>query len=1007
MRINGARWKLCCLIGLGLGLLVEAGWATVNFASPTSHLFIDTSITATSKLTFNKAAKVIGWGERSIVKAYGDNAASAWPEAYPDGVVISRTPPRPVTNLVDANSNAIAAIGNTSGLSGLVRTTSNAMLFGDRANSGGVGYLTAFARSSSGAIGYLTKFARANSGGVSYLTALARVSSNAMLFSDRANSGAIGYLTALARSSSGAIGYLTKFARANSGGVTYLTKFARTTSNALLLGDRVNSSAIINTNNNLMLAYGNSTALLYLNRIGSATIVYWSKTNSNALVYNIRVNSSALVYGDRVNSAAINYLSKTTSNSIYYLANTLQKNSNAINYLSSAVWAVSQGVIDNSNAITVINTTVRTTSAAVLYWNRTTSSSLLYGQRVTSNALLFESRTGSAALVYGLRTSSNAFIYSSQTTSSALVYWARTTSNALTRGLSDNSNAIVLGQRTASNALMYGTRIMSNTLLYLIDNVSDAILYLVVTMKNNSDAVVQLDSTVRTHSNAFTFGITNNSNAITVLNAGVPLVYANSNALLYLHKVDSDAIIAVNTLVANNSNALIQLDGTVRTHSNGFAYGIRNNSDAILGLISGGGSLGRANSNALLYLNRIASNADAFGIKSNSDAIVYLANSGDSGLSVANSNALLYLDRIGSQAYAYGIKCNSDAIINLTEDAPVALLVATSNAAVFLDRQLQTIDHGPNDIVLSAATFDMTHDIYLSGDHHLLVPLAFSSTYTINGHGHTIYLAKDISNMIQLDAFVDLTFQDVVLKGYNDDTVQLGASSYVYIGDGTQVEMTDDVALKRPWRFTGAVTVEGFNNRLTVQPYTVAVDTGSLLTLHNVTLQGLNNKNLSCVDNTAGLLLAGCTIPLVNNYTFSAGALYIAQDTQITGTNTFFYKSPQQSSVQAGGQLRLAGVTFKYQPPIANRDLFLLTDASSTLFLDGCTLNTTTTGMRLTRGLLLVNGKNSLINDGNAGVLSKGFCLGDGVASHDLSIQVQPGGSLNLVSGTLDYRNVN
>ena len=75
----------------------------------------------------------------------------------------------------------------------------------------------------------------------------------------------------------------------------------RTTSNALLFGDRVNSSAIIKTNQDLTLAYGNSTALLYLNRVSSATIVYWSKTNSNALVY-----------GDRVNSNAVNYLSKTT-----------------------------------------------------------------------------------------------------------------------------------------------------------------------------------------------------------------------------------------------------------------------------------------------------------------------------------------------------------------------------------------------------------------------------------------------------------------------------------------------------------------------------------------------------------------------------------------------------------------------------------------------------------------------------------------------------------------------
>jgi hypothetical protein len=58
----------------------------------------------------------------------------------------------------------------------------------------------------------------------------------------------------------------------------------------------------------------------------------------------------------------------------------------------------------------------------------------------------------------------------------------------------------------------------------------------------------------------------------------------------------------------------------------------------------------------------------------------------------------------------------------------------------------------------------------------------------------------------------------------------------------------------------------------------------------------------------------------------------------------------------------------------------------------------------------VVNGKNDLINSSNIGIhasLSKGFSLGDGVAADDLTIQVQPGGSLNLLNGTLDYRNVN
>ena len=173
-------------------------------------------------------------------------------------------------------------------------------------------------------------------------------------------------------------------------------------------------------------------------------------------------------------------------------------------------------------------------------------------------------RTNSAALAYGLRITSNALLYGNRTNSAALLYWARTTSNALLKGLRVNSNALLYNSRTTSSALLYGMRIMSNSLLYLVSNISDTILYLVVTLENNSNAIANIDKNLRTDSHAFAYGIANNSSAIVALSATSPLVYATSNALLYLHKVDSDAI--------------VQLD-------------------------NGGRSLGRANSNALLYLN--------------------------------------------------------------------------------------------------------------------------------------------------------------------------------------------------------------------------------------------------------------------------------------------------------------------------------------------------------------------------------------------------------------------
>ena len=77
--------------------------------------------------------------------------------------------------------------------------------------------------------------------------------------------------------------------------------------------------------------------------------------------------------------------------------------------------------------------------------------------------------------------------------------------------------------------------------------------------------------------------------------------------------------------ITNNSNAIVKLDGTVRTDSNAFAYEIKNNSNAIVKLALTAGVLPINNSNAIVYLNTVVrtdSNAFAYGIKNNSNTLL-------------------------------------------------------------------------------------------------------------------------------------------------------------------------------------------------------------------------------------------------------------------------------------------------------------------------------------------------------------------------------------------------
>ncbi|MFA6263464.1 MAG: hypothetical protein WCW33_01495 [Candidatus Babeliales bacterium] len=875
-----------------------------------------------------------------------------------------------------------------------------------------------------------------------------RTTSNALLFGDRTNSNAIIRLDRTVRTDSNAF---ARGIRNNSNAIILLSNetddlsrttsnallyCCRTTSNALLFGDRNNSNAIIRldrtvrTDSNAF-ARGirnNSNALLNL----ASQTSDLSRTTSNALLYCCRTTSNALLFGDRTNSNAIIRLDRTVRTDSNAFARGIRNNSNAILNLA---FTTSNLVINNSNAIIKLDVTARTNSNALLYCCRTTSNALLFGDRNNSNAIIRLDRTirtdsnafargirnNSNALLLGDRINSNAQLYCCRTSSNAIIRLdrtVRTDSNAFARGIRNNSNAILnlASQtsdlsRTTSNALLFGDRI-------------------------NSNAIIRLDRTVRTDSNAFARGIRNNSNAIILLsNETDDLSRTTSNALLYCCRTTSNALLFGDR---TNSNAIIRLDRTVRTDSNAFARGIRNNSNAILKLASTTSNLvinnsnaiikldvtvrtnsnaqlyccrttsnsllfgDRTNSNAIIRLDRTVktdSNAFARGIRNNSNAILTLASEG-SDLVRATSNALLYCCRTTSNALLFGDRNNSNAIISITVTTSNQFVINNSNAIVWLNQQLQTIDHGPTNITINTTSYQFSHDVFISSDHRMYI----QNSSVINGHGHSIYCACLTNGVIDIATGSTVVFQNVAFRNYTDAVFNLGAGASVIFGDGVHLELLQAQTLERQWTFTGASEICGNGKELAVDPYAIVVAPHSRLNIHGIALTGLKSSNLCCAGNTASLTLSEVGIYLDHNFNFTAGAIVFDPDVVIVGTNTFVYASDMTSSIARDSQLYLSGITFSYAPQIANRDLFAMVDQSSRFFIDGCTLTSTTTGMRLTRGMLIADHKNFLDNTGGNS-LSEGFAFGDGNPAHDLSIEVKPGGSLNLIAGSWDYVN--
>jgi hypothetical protein len=611
-------------------------------------------------------------------------------------------------------------------------------------------------------------------------------------------------------------------------------------------------------------------------------------------------------------------------------------------------------LVSSGTIKTVTNLDLVTQSTADLETQiRTNSNTLLYLDRIDSNAKLFLTKNNSNALLYGNRTNSNAII-------------------KLDRNIRTNSNTQLYCCRTMSNALLLGDRINSNALARGI--------------RNNSNAIINLCRGARATSNTLLYCCRTTSNALITLASNIR---ATSNSLLYCCRTTSNALISLavttsNQFVINNSNAIVKLSVDTRTNSNALLalavttsnQFVINNSNAIVKLSVDT----RTNSNALLALAVTASNQFVI---NNSNAIVKLSVDART-----SSNAFLYCCRISSNAFnALAVTTSNQFVIN------------NSNAIICLNTQLQTIDHGPANITINTPAYKFSHDLFLSTDHRLSI----QNSSIIDGHGHSFYCSSPADGVIDIAPGSTVFFHHITFRNYTDAIFNLGAGSLVVFGDAVHLELLQAQILQQQWTFTGNSEICGIGKELMIDPYAIVVSQNSSLRIHDVALTGLQNTNLSCFDDSSTLILSDADLHLDDNFDFLTGSITFERNVDIVGTNTLTFFSDAPSTIAKDSQLYMSGVTLNFIPSTFNRDLFTMVDQSSRFFIDDCIIKAPY-GMRLIDGTLIADHTNIIDNTGGTSNLQS-ILFGNGNPIHDLSIEVKPGGSLNLVGGRFEYLN--
>ncbi len=149
------------------------------------------------------------------------------------------------------------------------------------------------------------------------------------------------------------------------------------------------------------------------------------------------------------------------------------------------------------------------------------------------------------------------------------------------------------------------------------------------------------------------------------------------------------------------------------------------------------------------------------------------------------------------------------------------------------------------------------------------------------------------------------------------------------------------------------------------------VDTGATLTLKNLIVQGTLNSPgspvIQCASSRSQLCLDNAELDLPNDFYFNQGSMFVHNDVAVTGTSAFFYSSCQPSFITSGAKLYFdVGTTLDFYPSTTGtpsllaKDLLFMSDSTSQLYLNGCTLKSTYTGFRLTQGQLLFDNKVSM-----------------------------------------------
>ncbi|KKQ49657.1 MAG: WD40 repeat, subgroup [candidate division TM6 bacterium GW2011_GWF2_38_10] len=286
----------------------------------------------------------------------------------------------------------------------------------------------------------------------------------------------------------------------------------------------------------------------------------------------------------------------------------------------------------------------------------------------------------------------------------------------------------------------------------------------------------------------------------------------------------------------------------------------------------------------------------------------------------------------------------------------------------------------------------------------------FKTSSTFDGEHKTYVFSATNQQLINVAPNQTVSFKNIIMQNFNFNTINLQENTSLFFDNQTTLALDgNQYEINRTYTFKGNCTINGNNSTLIFGPQAgFFIDKNATLLLQNITIKGLSDEQIRCMDCTSTVSFSGSVdFFMDNDYYFKHGRLVLtpASHVNINNEYEFIYQSPCASIIGSAAMLQMTrNATFSYDPQDENRDLIQFASDDGIFSLKGATLVSSATGMRLTYGTFKINGENNYLYSSGT-TLSDSIMLGNGIYEDNLLCQFE-GGNVGIINGKVIWANV-